>query len=178
MTTTRLADEMASLAWEVVESYEARVAAVEQIMESTHQMLDAFRQQREQMRVKLRETFARSASLRRRDFDSLIQKAIGRQEVQEKTVQENVRGYLAEQRALAGDLKQALKSSSGGGSGSLQVLLGRIRETREKREEEVKSLLSCFQRDHEKLLQTMGELLTNGDSVKAKDLKATLSVLP
>jgi len=49
-----MAEEMACLARKIVSSYEARVSSVVQIVETTQEMLETFRHEREAMRTQLR----------------------------------------------------------------------------------------------------------------------------
>lgn len=172
-----LAEEMARVAREVIASYEARVASVEHIIEATHEMLEAFRGQREAMRTELRESLARAASLRRRDFDAMMQGILARMETREREIKETMRGYLQEQRTLAATLREALARGDGERIGAVKGLLENIAARREAREREVSAILAEFQREQEELSRTLGGLLSNGGSVKVKELKATLKAI-
>lgn len=181
-----MAEEMATLARQVIASYEARVSSVEQIIEATHEMLEAFRSQREAMRMQLRETLARAASLRRRDFDAMMQGILARQEAREQAIKETMRGYLREQRTLAAALKETLSvctaqagpaRSGAERVGAVEELLGGIMAGRQQREREVRALLAEFQREQEEIARTLGGLLSNGGSLKVKEFKATLKVI-
>jgi len=189
------AEEMACLAREVIASYEARVSSVEQIIEATHEMLEAFRSQREAMRTQLRDTLARAASLRRRDFDAMMQAILVRQEERQERIKEAMRGYLSEHKATAQALKEALSlrlgrtqaglpaAQAGLGNGeakrieTVEELLGGIMARQEKREREVRALLAEFQREQEEMAHALGGLLSNGGSIKVKDFKATLRTI-
>ena len=171
----RMAEEMARLAREIIGSYEARVSSVEQIIEATHELLESFRGQREAMRTQLRETLARAASLRRRDFDAMMQGILARQEAREGAVKETMRDYLAEQRALAAALREALAGAEG--IGTVKGLLEGIATEREAREREVRVLLAEFQREQEEIAGALGGLLSDGGAVKVKEFKATLRAI-
>ncbi len=170
-----MAQEMASLAREVIASYEARLAWVEQIIESTHEMLETFRSQREAIRAQLRETLARAASLRKRDFDAMMQGILARQEKRERVVKEAVRGYLQEQRALAASLKETMARGDAGEVETVKELLGRIAAGRQERE--VKACWTEFQREQEELTRALQGLLSNGGSVRVREFKATLRAI-
>ncbi len=172
-----MSEETGRLAQEVIASYEARVAAVEQIIEATHEMLETFRGQREAMRTQLRDTLARAASLRRRDFDAMMHGILVRQEERERAVKETTRGYLREQRALAAALREALAWGEAQRVGSLKELLEVITAKREEREREVRALLAEFQREQEEMAHALGGLLSNGGSIKVKDFKGTLRAI-
>jgi len=177
MTVDHLPEEMGRLAREVIASYEARVSWVERIVEATHEMLETFRRQREAMRARLRETLARVASLRKRDFDAMMHGILARQEAREQAIKATMRGYLQEQRALAATLKEALGKSEAGRTESVRELLKEVTVRREKREREVRALLAEFQREQEELTRALGGLLSNGGSIRARELKATLGAI-
>jgi uncharacterized protein YukE len=179
---------MVRLAREVIASYEARVSSVEQIIEATHEMLEAFRSQREAMRMQLRETLARAASLRRRDFDAMMQGILVGQEERQERVKEAMRGYLREHKATAQALKEALslrlgRTQAGLANGeakrieTVEELMGGIVARRQQREQEVRALLAEFQREQEEMAHALGGLLSNGGSIKVKDFKATLRTI-
>jgi hypothetical protein len=183
-----LAEEMVRLARELIASYEARVSSVEHIIEATHEMLEAFRSQREAMRIQLRETLARAASLRRRDFDAMMQGILVGQEERQERIKEAMRGYLSEHKATAQALKEALslrlrRTQAGLANGeakrieTVEELLGGIVARRQQREQEVTALLAEFQREQEEIARALGGLLSNGGSLKVKEFKATLKLI-
>jgi hypothetical protein len=179
---------MVRLARELIASYEARVSSVEHIIEATHEMLEAFRSQREAMRIQLRETLARAASLRRRDFDAMMQGILVGQEERQERIKEAMRGYLREHKATAQALKEALslrlgRTQAGLANGeakrieTVDELLGGIVARRQQREQEVTALLAEFQREQEEIARALGGLLSNGGSLKVKEFKATLKLI-
>ena len=183
-----IAEEMGRLARELIASYEARVSSVEHIIEATHEMLEAFRSQREAMRIQLRETLARAASLRRRDFDAMMQGILVGQEERQERIKEAMRGYLSGHKATAQALKEALslrlgRTQAGLANGkakrieTVEELLGGIVARRQQREQEVTALLAEFQREQEEIARTLGGLLSNGGSLKVKEFKATLKLI-
>ena len=177
MTSVHFPEEMGRLAREVIASYEARVSSVEQIIESTHELLETYRSQREAMRAQLRETLARAASLRKRDFDVMMNGILAHQQEREKRVKDSMREYLQEQRALAGTLRETLAKSEAGRIGSVKELLAEITAGREEREQEVRSRLAEFQREQEETARALGRLLSNGGSLKVKEFRAALSAI-
>jgi len=181
-------EEMRHLARELTASYEARVSSVEQIIAGTHEMLETFRSQREAMRARLREALARGASLRRRDFDAMMEGILARQEAHELQIKETMKDYLREQRVLAATLKEILSAHLGRTQteparsdakrvGTVEELLGGIMAKRQTREREVKALLAEFQREQEEIARALEGLLSNGGSLKVKEFKATLKLV-
>lgn len=175
MTTVRLPEEMGALVREVVASYETRVCSVAQIVEATHAMLETFRRQHDAVRTRLRETLARAASLRKRDFDLMMQALLDDQEARERAIKRTMRDYLAEQQALAAALREALAGPDR--IDAVKTVLGTMVARGTERERQVRDLLAEYRRGHEELARGLGGLLSNGGSVGVKELKATLRVL-
>lgn len=172
-----MVDDMGHLAREIAASYEARVSSVEQIIEATHEMLEAFRGQREAMRTQLRETLARASSLRRRDFDAMMQGILARQEEREKAVKRMVKAYLREQREMAMGLRERLAKSESEGIGDFKAMVEDIRARQLERELEIKTLLADFRREEEEVTSALRGLLSNGGSMRVSDFKATLRAI-
>jgi hypothetical protein len=177
---------MVRLARELTATFEARVASVEQIIEATHEMLEAFRSQREAMRNRLREALAQRASLRRRDFDAMMQGIVARQEACERAIRDTMRDYLREQRVLAAVLKETVSvcaAQAGLARGgpergeTVGELLGKIMARRQQKEREVTALLAEFQRQQEEITRVLEGLLSNGDSLRVREFKATLRTI-
>lgn len=168
------AEELARLAREVITSYESRITSVEQIIGAAHEMLEAFRCQREAIRDQLRETLSRAASLRRRDFDTMMQGMLLRHEAGERAVKEAIRCYLIEQRALTAALKDALNGGGPDQIGAIKALMETIAARQLGREREVQTLLAGFRSDHEGMVQALGALLSNGGSVRVREFKTIL----
>jgi hypothetical protein len=129
------------------------------------------------MRTQLRETLARAASLRRRDFDAMMQGILARQQEREEAVRGTMKHYLQEQRTLAATLREALARGEAQRIGSLKELLEGMTVRREEREREVRSLLAEFQSEQEEIARALGGLLSNGASLRVKDFKATLRTI-
>lgn len=148
-----------------------------QIVESTHEMLESFRSQREVMRARLRESLARAASLRKCDFDTMMGGILVRQGERERAIKETMRGYLREQREMATALKQALALGETERIGSVKELLKGIETRREERERDVRTLLAEFRREQEEMSRALHRLLSDGGSVRVKEFKATLRAI-
>lgn len=171
-----MADRMERLAREVVASYEARISSVEQIIAATHETLEAFRGDREELRSRLRESLAKTASLRKRDFDALMRGLLSLQEQREQRVKGMVRSYLAEQRASARSLGDALAGRETG-MVDMATRLRAFGVTQEARASELRSALAECRCEQERVSSALGQLLSNGPSIRVMDLKATLKTI-
>ena len=168
---------MDQLADEVLVSYETQIAAVERIIDAAHDMLDASRRQRDAVRTELRESLARAASLRRRDFDTMIHGVLARQDTQEVEVKQMIRAYLQEQRRDVAALKDTLAGRNGRDAESLTDVLARLRVHWVNREQAVRKLLADFRQEQEELARCLTGLLTIPGPSGVKAFKAVLQRL-
>jgi len=157
----------------LVASYEAGVQAVEAVVEAADRMLEPWRQEREKVSATLREALAKSASLRRKDFDAMMRGILLSQEEREREVKEVMKAYLKEQKEAAEALKAALDS---GDPGRLRAALGELQAWQREKEEEIRKAIASFQREQEEVASAFKELLARG-SIRVKDLKAALERL-
>lgn len=167
---------MEQLAREVVACYETRISSVEQVIAATHETLEMFRDQREELRGRLREALAKTASLRRRDFDAMMRGLLALQERRQERVKGMVRLYLTEQRAAARSLGEALA----GRETNMVNVAARLRAfgaTQEARASEFRSALAEFRREQERVTSALDQLLSNGPAIRVTDLRATLKTI-
>ena len=68
-----IADDMKRLAKEIVSSYESRISEVGIIIDNTHRILEDFKTKRNEMSNQLKEILAKEESLRKKDFDSMME---------------------------------------------------------------------------------------------------------
>jgi len=139
-------------------------------------MLDTFRSQQEDTRRRLRERLAGTASLRKHDFDAMMRGILALQEQREERVKETVRRYLAEQRASARSLGDAL-ASGGTGMRDVAARLHEFEVTQEARASELASALAECRREQERVSSALDRVLSNGPAIRVMDLKAALKTI-
>ena len=107
---------------ELITSYESRIATVEELMTTAYQAtetsggsFDILDEERERLKTGLQKTLAKNCSLRKRDFDCLLEQLLSdsnknREAIEEERsrVREKVKEYLDEQKQLANYLRQQL----------------------------------------------------------------------
>ena len=88
-----LVEELKSLTENIISSYESRIQSIEGIFDTTHQLLEGFqesfldtKQEREKLSAELRENLVKNESLRRKDFDNMMQGILSTQDEREKEV--------------------------------------------------------------------------------------------
>lgn len=175
----------------IISSYEARLQWIEAVFDDTHQLLQGFqdsflntRQEQERVRTELRESLARNGSLRRKDFDSMMQGILSLQDKREKEVKDLLKGYLNEQKGLAHTLrdnlievKEVLVRGEVQRVREFQALMKDILTRQDERKNEVVARLKEFQRGQQELAKRLKNLLAKGRELRVKDVRLMLKEL-
>jgi len=172
----------------ILYSYEARIESIGSVFDITHQIIQGFqdtlldtRQERENIRVELREILAKNESLRRKDFDNMMQSILLTQNEREKEVRNLLNRYLNEQKEMAQALRKNLervKDSLAKGKAQrlkgFQEIIKEILTKQDKRKEEITSKLKEFQKEQAMLSKRLKELLAKGKELRIRDFKSML----
>jgi len=168
---TEIAHDMRKMAQEIVSSYQARISEVVAIVDDTHQLLDDLRDNRDQMVDTLKETLAREGSLRRKDFDNIMQNISSRQDEREKEVRELLKTFFEEQKEIAEIVKKNLDEGEQVRIDKFKKMLEDIQVRQRSREEEVKKALTGFQTEYKEMSGSLRSLLDKGEEVRIRDFK-------
>ncbi|MCJ7508285.1 MAG: hypothetical protein MUO85_06085, partial [candidate division Zixibacteria bacterium] len=149
---------------DLVASYQTRVDAIGTIIDNTYQVLEDFKDKRAKLSDELKEVLAKRQSLRKKDFDRMMNGILLNQEGKEKEIKQSLKDFLKEQKKGAGELKDALTKGEAERMRKAQVEI-------EKGIVEIKGLLKNFCEQQKKLTEKLKELLTKGNDLKIKDFK-------
>lgn len=190
-----VADQMKAVTYDIISSYEDRISSVESLFSDTHQLLDDFqkalfetREKRDLLSQELREKLAKTESLRRKDFDQMMQAVLKEQSNREKEVRELLGKYIAEQKEVAGTLKESLADFNKQLVKGEQIRIedfkrkfAEIKEQQSERQNQVRAMLEDFQlkagqycKENEELAKEIRELLSKGETIRIRDFKAML----
>lgn len=103
-------NEISNLAQGVVASFESGIGVVGLLIDKGLDILDGYRREQEAVRGQLRERLATIGSLRRKDFDGMMEKILGFQSDREREIQTFIRDFLGRQKELASRLRRSLES--------------------------------------------------------------------
>jgi hypothetical protein len=179
---------------ELITSYETRIATVEELMTKAYQAtmapegsLDLLDEKREQLKTGLQKTLARRCSLRKKDFDKLLERVLAdsnkkRQAIIEerRQVREQVTAYLEEHKQLADCLRQQLANLAreNADNGTLSAMIGVIRTRYEDTGQrlfaalrEFQAHLEVFRREQEEINTRLQRLADRGESLRIEDLR-------
>ena len=181
-----LAKDMKNIVDQIVSSYETRIQSIGTLFDTAHQVLEGFhdslldtRDEREKLNGELRENLAKNKSLRRKDFDRLMDGILLTQNEREKEVRNLLNSHLHEQKEMARDLRGSLekfKDSLAKGEAQrvkeFQEMIKEILVKQDERKDEVTFKLKEFRKEQKVLSSKLRELLTKGRDLRIKDLKA------
>ncbi len=183
-----LVEDMKNTVEDIISSYEDRVQRIGDIIDTTHQLLRGFqyslfdtKQEREKFCAELRENLAQNESLRRKDFDNMMQGVLSTQEEREKEVRNLLDSYLNAQKEMAQAIRENLsmaKDVLAKGEAErikeFQVMIREILTRQEERKEEVASKLKNIQIEQREIATRLKSLLAKGSRLRIKDLKSML----
>lgn len=173
----------------VISSYEARIRSVEAFFEATGQIFHDFqesllstRQEREKISSQLRESLAKNGSLRRKDFDKMMNVISLHLDESEQQVRKLSQEYLGEQTKLMQqlreglrDFKDALTEGQAQRVKELQPLIKEILTKQDESKNKVTSKLKEFQQGQQQTSKMLRDLLAKGGELRIRDFKVMLA---
>ena len=97
----------------ILDSYKARVRIAESIIEDTNNVLNAFADKREAMGGMLKGALAKVASLRKKDFDGMMEEITARQIQKEEYVKQVLGDFVEGERNVIKGLEKLLVKGNG-----------------------------------------------------------------
>lgn len=172
----------------IVSSYETSIQHIDSLFDTTQQLLKGFqnafldkKQEREINNAELRESLAQNKSLRRKDFDNMMQGVFAVQEAKEGEVRNLLNSYLDEQEEITHTLrdnlekvKDALARGEAERVKEFQGMLKEIFAKHDERKKEVTSRLKEFQDEQQEMAKRLKYLLVKGRELRINDLKLLL----
>lgn len=179
---------------ELITSYESRIATVEELMTTAYQAtetsggsFDILDEERERLKTGLQKTLTKNCSLRRKDFNRLMERVLSdsnknRVAIQEEQsrVREKVKEYLDEQKQLASYLRQQLVelTQEKTAKGSLDAVIGNIKAMYENKGQPLFAMLHDFQlhleafrREQEEINCKLQRLVDRGEALNLEDVR-------
>jgi len=164
-------DNMKSVVDNILNSYETRVKVVGKVMQDTTALLKQLSREQAEMALKLRDTLARKESLRKRDFDHLLEDIVLKNLDKEKKVNEVLESFQKVEEEMVAKLRNILAGAEKIKLSEFRSLSKEILERLDRREEEVGDVLRSFHIEQEELAAGLRNLIEKGDHIKVKDFK-------
>lgn len=126
----------------ILDSYKARVRIAESVIEDTNNVLNTFANKREAMSGMLKGALAKVASLRKKDFDGMMEAIIARQIQKEEYVKKVLGDFIGGERSVVGRLEKLLEKGNGVQIKDFKNILCKIKQDQETKVKETGNLVS------------------------------------
>jgi len=157
---------------EILDSYEKRVESVGALMRQAIEVVKNSQQQQEEKVGELRNVLAKTESLRKKDFDRMMEEMWGQRRKREKEIHDTLESFLSEEKEIIDELKKKLvEAGRPMKMDDFTVLKERILNRQREREKKISAILKNFHLEQEELRTALRKLLSKGERVKIRDLK-------
>jgi hypothetical protein len=179
---------------DIITSYQSRVSMVEELIGTAYEAniasensFGALDEEREKLKSSLQKTLAKNCSLRRKDFNRLMERVLsesnGRREAIEKErgqLREKVKEYLNEQKELANCLREQIfeLAQEKADKSGLDAVINNIRAAYEGTGQQLFAMLrdfqlhlDAFQREQADINYKLRGLMERGESLSIEDLR-------
>lgn len=164
-------DNMKSVVDNILNSYETRIKVVGKVMQDTTALLRQLSREQAEMALQLRDTLARKESLRKRDFDYLLEDIVLKNLDKEKKVNEVLESFQKEEEEMVARLRNILTGTEKIKLDAFRSLSKEILERLDKKEKEASDVLRSFHIEQEELAAGLRKLIEQGDQIRIKDFK-------
>lgn len=168
---------------ETLSRFDSQILEVTKVVESTYQVFEELKKEWNLAALELRENLARSTSLRKKDFDLIVQGVFDFQEKREREIRSHLYQYLDNQKEFSQNLKKLLiqvekhkddrniKEIHGAANSFLK-----LKEEFKKKEKVFRQSLEDFKKEQKFIAQTLhGFLKSQGGT--SKGFKETITNL-
>jgi len=175
---------MQKIILEIIESYEKRINAVSDIIESAHLLVERFREKRIVMLEELQRNLAHSESLRKTDFDRIMSVIQLRHKERETEVKMMLQNFIEAHKRMAEELRTQFDRDNRKRQNTEKERLDefhlRFEQTKkeqERREIEVKTILGRFQNEQKCFTEMIDDLLKKGQTISTHEVKCVVQNL-
>lgn len=158
----------------IINPYEIKVKSVTSLIRKSKEMIHNCYNEQNLLTDKLREVLSKNQNLRKKDFDSMMDKVRNLQSFREKEISQILEDFCTEEEEVAAKLRRIFGEKN-------SIVLKDFNDFKEKilkrpmdREKKVSLILKKFHKDHEELTAAIQKLLEKGGSVRIKDFKAMI----
>jgi hypothetical protein len=176
----------------VITSYEDRILKIqtafessENISESSHTLFDhvhnsltGLRKERDILNSRLCETLAKSGSLRKKDYNTMMSGILSALDVKEQQAESRFLSFIEAQKETAQALKISLlgikdiaAQDAGEKITAIKEQLSQISKLQEVRKEQVMKTFMDFQQMHDNMIKCLETLIEKGDHILIRDIK-------
>ena len=154
------------------------------LVDSVEDSLEYLKKKRNIISSKLCDVLAKKESIRKKDYNSIMDEIYSMLDEKENTAKNHFINYIEDQKEFTQSLKNIIinisaysKADLVSANSLLKAELSEIAEIQEKRKETVIKILTDFQEMHKKVMEYLESLLEIGDNITIKDIKKAKSII-
>ncbi|WP_024336578.1 hypothetical protein [Desulfotignum balticum] len=174
---TKNTDQLKILAVSIVDSYEIRVNTIYSLLTQANNLLHSFQSELADMINLLRINLANSQSLRRKDFDAMIQNILDHHQKIENEANLSLSAFQKEEQAMIISLRDIIMGNSPDRIEDIEAMLDQMLKRQENREHDIIKILKHIQVEQEELKTGLKRLLKKGENIRIKDYKAMIKAI-
>ncbi|MFQ5901153.1 MAG: hypothetical protein ACE5IH_06320 [Thermodesulfobacteriota bacterium] len=156
----------------IIDTYEMRVKTIGQLMIEALGLVENYRREQEDMINRLKDNLARTECLRRKDFDTMMEKIKVFSKEREEDARDALKNFCSEGAKVVEILRDMFSEGRAVSLKDFIDMKAGIFAYHIGREKEVTKLLKELHREQEELNVALKRLLSKGGDIKIKDLKA------
>jgi len=148
------------------------------LVDSVKDSLDYLKERRLDLSSKLCEVLAKKESVRKKDYNSIMDDINMMLDEKENTAKNHFLNYIEDQKEFTQSLKDIIvnisdysKEDLNNKNALLKTELSEIAEIQEKRKQTVITILTNFQETHKKVMEYLESLLEKGEDITIRDIK-------
>jgi len=173
--TNMTTEELRKTVERLILSYESQVSTIGAIVDGAHGIVQTVKKDRAEVNKRLRESLARDASLRKKDFDTMMMGFNLYQEKREEEIRRKIDAFLNQQRELPSQLKALLEGVDVDRVGNTRTTISNIQCRQAEAAREISEAIRSFQKEHEQLVGEAGKIVTSTASLGLADFRSWLS---
>jgi len=148
------------------------------LVDSVENSLEYLKERRTVVNSRLCEALAKKESLRKKDYNSIMDDIYSMLDEKENNAKNQVINFIDDEKEFAQSLKNIIvnitdysTAESKDKNNTLKEELSQIAEIQEKRKEAVIKVLTDFQETHKKVMEYLESLLEKGENITIRDIK-------
>lgn len=161
----------------LIDSYEIQVKIVDSLMEQTYDVLRGYQIEVNDMVYRLRDNLAKTQSLRKRDFDRMMEEVVDQWKSHAHSAERMFRTFREQERETIGHLRSLMVSVPSEGLVKVREIRTDLLKRQKDREREIARALRRLQIIQEEFRASLINLLSKGENIRMKDFKTMLKVL-
>ena len=158
----------------LIKGYEQRVNIVTQYMMQAAELLAQLHREQDVMIAQLRDMLAENRSLRRKDFDALVERLVSERRERRESLPGLIEEFRRTEQTVVGRLRGLLTGEAADVARAWPELKNEMLSLQRVRERNVARALKRVHIEQEELCRGLKGLLAKGERVRIADLKAVL----